>query len=182
MLSAVLRRGLATSTRVLAAAPASATPAATPSVFPFAAKAKLDASPRTLDPALKVGKGLMLHLQRTLPFPEKQALLARFLARDGPDRILPGSVLTVHSESAPQLFSGVLIAVRRRGPDTSFVLRNVVQRTGVEVHFKVNSPHVTKVDVVRNGPAGHGRARRSRRAKLFYLRHSSEKMSNMSST
>jgi large subunit ribosomal protein L19 len=182
MLSTVFRRGLATSTRALAAAPASSAAAASTSVYPFAAQAKLDTTPRALDPALKAGKGLMLHLQRTLPPPDKQAMLARFLVRDGPERVLPGSVLTVHSTHAPTLFSGVLVSVRRRGPDTSFVLRNIVQRTGVEIQFYVNSPHVTKIDVVRRGPASsNGKGGRSRRAKLFYLRHSSEKMSNMSS-
>jgi hypothetical protein len=67
MLSTVFRRGLATSTRALAAAPAASAAATPASVYPFAAQAKLDTTPRALDPALKAGKGLMLHLQRTLP-------------------------------------------------------------------------------------------------------------------
>ncbi|KAN0116451.1 hypothetical protein V8E52_005832, partial [Russula decolorans] len=51
-------------------------------------------------------------------------------------------VLTINLTHAPTTFSGVLISVRCRGPNTSFVLRNVVQRTGIEMQFFVNSPHV----------------------------------------
>jgi large subunit ribosomal protein L19 len=180
----ILRRGFATSTRACAAPAAfNASKASSSAAYTFAAQAKADNTARNLDPALKLGKGLMAHLQRTLPAADKQALLAKFLARDGPnsERILPGSVLTIHSDQSPTTFSGVLVGVRRRGPDTSIVLRNVIQRTGVEIRYFVNSPHVKKIDVVRNGgPAGGAKkGRRTRRAKVTYIRHSSEKMSAM---
>ena len=94
------------------------------------------------------------------------------------DRILPGSVLTVHTQQAPHVFSGVLLAVRRRGPGTSFTLRNVVQKMGVEAQFFVNSPDLQRIEVVRKAGEGVGHAgKRPRRAKLTYLRHSPEKMS-----
>jgi large subunit ribosomal protein L19 len=174
-----LRRGFATSARVLADA-ASSTTAATPA-YPFAKGATFPTASRTADPRLLAGKGLMEHLNQILPNQEKQKMLATLFGKDHPERILPGSVLTVHSTQAPTVFSGVLVSIRRRGPDTSFVLRNVVNRTGVEIQYFVNSPHVTKIDVVRNGGAGKGKSgRRMRRAKLFYLRHSSEKMTSMS--
>jgi large subunit ribosomal protein L19 len=185
------RRSLATSARRAFATQAAATPSSSTvaaaaatsatAAYRFSAKAKVDASTRTLEPGLKLGKGLMQHLHQTLPNPEKQIMLARFLARQGPDRILPGSILTVHSSESPTVFSGVVISIRRRGPDTSFVLRNIVQRTGVEVQYFVNSPHVQKIDVVRRGPPAKRGRQRTRRAKMFYIRHSAEKMSTMAS-
>jgi large subunit ribosomal protein L19 len=167
------RRSLATSARRAFATQAAATPSSSTvaaaaatsatAAYRFSAKAKVDASTRTLEPGLKLGKGLMQHLHQTLPNPEKQIMLARFLARQGPDRILPGSILTVHSSESPTVFSGVVISIR------------------VEVQYFVNSPHVQKIDVVRRGPPAKRGRQRTRRAKMFYIRHSAEKMSTMAS-
>ena len=148
-------------------------------------------------PALHQGKGLMAYLQHTLPSTEKQKLIGTLFSKSHPDRVRPGSVLTVNLAHAPTSFSGVLISVRRRGPDTSFVLRNVVQRTGVEMQFFVNSPHVKDVVVVSRaggggggggGSSGNGGAPADRKkqrkglkkAKLFYLRDSPERMTSAS--
>ncbi|KAH7916739.1 hypothetical protein BJ138DRAFT_995064 [Hygrophoropsis aurantiaca] len=131
--------------------------------------------------ALRRGKGLMYHLQQSLPHPEKQKWLATLFSRRHPERLLPGSVLTVTLEHAPTTFSGVLLSIRRRGPDTSFVLRNVIQRTGVEMQFFVNSPHVKDIKIVQRAGGGGGKeGRRQRRAKLFFLRDSPDKMSAIS--
>ena len=139
-------------------------------------------------PALLQGKGLMAYLQHTLPSTEKQKLIGTLFSKSHPDRVRPGSVLSLTLAHAPTSFSGVLISVRRRGPDTSFVLRNVVQRTGVEMQFFVNSPHVKDIVVVSRaggggGNSGNGGAadRKKKRkglkkAKLFYLRDSPERM------
>ncbi|KAH9943099.1 uncharacterized protein BXZ73DRAFT_97154 [Epithele typhae] len=106
------------------------------------------------------GKGLMSYLPQRHLSAEKQDLIARFGKRH-PERILPGSVLQVTNAQAPTTFTGVLISIRRRGADTSFVLRNVVQRTGVEVQYFPASPHLKAI-------------------KLFYLRDSAEKMTSIS--
>jgi len=124
----------------------------------------------------------MSYLHETLPSAEKQKLLSILFSRRHPDRLLPGSILTVTLAHAPTTFSGVLLSIRRRGLDTSFLLRNVIQRTGVEMQFFVNSPHVQDIKVVRKAGGGGGKeGRRMRRAKLFYLRDSPEKMSMISS-
>jgi large subunit ribosomal protein L19 len=125
----------------------------------------------------------MAYLQQTLPSTEKQTIIGTLFSRNHPDRVRPGSVLTVSLTHAPTSFSGVLISVRRRGPDTSFVLRNVVQRTGVEMQFFVNSPHVKEIAVVsRAGSAVDGKKKRKglRKAKLFYLRDYPERMTSVS--
>lgn len=131
--------------------------------------------------SLLKGKGLMAHLSRTLPSEDKQKLLATLFSRRHPERLLPGSVITVTSTHAPTTFTGVLLAIRRRGPATSFTLRNVIQRTGVEMQFFANSPHLKEIQVVqRAGGSGGKDGKRMRRAKLFYLRDSPEKMSQIS--
>ncbi|TCD71339.1 hypothetical protein EIP91_011110 [Steccherinum ochraceum] len=160
-------------------------PATTTSAYPFSKSAIIQPSSRAAVPeGLKLGKGLMTHLRQTLPTPQKQKLLTTLFAKRHPLRLSPGSVLTVKLMHAPATFSGVLVSVRRRGLDTSFVLRNVISRTGVEMQFFVNSPHLKDVQVISraNSWAGTGKkdAVKIRRAKLFYLRDSPEKMTAIS--
>ena len=90
--------------------------------------------------------------------------------------------MTVKLMHAPATFSGVLVSIRRRGVDTSFVLRNIISRTGVEMQFFVNSPHLKDIKVVSRpaGNAGKTEGVRVRRAKLFYLRDSPDKMTAIS--
>ena len=150
--------------------------------YPFSNVAILPSEPTTpVEPSLRKGKGIMAYINKTLPTPEKQALISTLFSRRHPHRLLPGSVLTVKLAHAPTSFSGVLLSIRRRGPDTSFVLRNVVQRTGVEMQFFVNSPHLKEIKVIQRAGGGGGKeGRRMRRAKLFYLRDSPDKMSEIS--
>ncbi|KAB5593396.1 60S ribosomal protein subunit img1 [Ceratobasidium theobromae] len=127
-----------------------------------------------------VGKGLMAHLHKTLPLPATQNLIDLF-SKKNKKPILPGSVLSVTLAHAPNNFSGVLIAVRRKGPDTSFTLRNVVQRTGVEMRFSAGSPVIKDVKVIQYAGGGGGKGgRRMRRAKLYYLRDQPQKMNAIS--
>ena len=103
--------------------------------YPFSSLVSIPAAvplPPTKDRML-VGKGLMAHLHKTLPSEPAQNLMNTLFSKTHKDRVLPGSVLSLSLAHAPNNFSGVLIAVRRKGPDTSFTLRNVVQRTGVEM-------------------------------------------------
>ena len=141
----------------------------------------LPAVPASQVEALRNGKGIMAYLQKSLPHPTKQKWLATWFARRHPDRLLPGSVLSITLEHAPTTFSGVLLSIRRRGPDTSFTLRNVIQRTGVEMQFFVNSPHVKDIKILQRAGGGGGKeGRRQRRAKLFFLRDTPEKMTAIS--
>lgn len=122
-------------------------------------------------PGLKAGKGLMPYLHKTLPSPEKRELLNNLFSRSSPNQLVPGSVVSVTMDQAPGQFSGILLGIRRRGPDTSFVVRNIIQRVGVEMQFFVNSPLLQDIKVLQKA--------KMRRAKLFYLRDSPQKMSRM---
>ena len=133
----------------------------------------------TATKSLQLGKGIMQHLHKTLPSPEKREMLSTLFSKRHPKCIPIGSVLTVTLAHAPKIFSGVLMAVRRRGMDTSFLLRNVINGVGVEMQLFVGSPHVKDIKVVHKAGAKSGK--RMRRAKLYYLRNSPDKMTAVSS-
>lgn len=122
----------------------------------------------------------MQHLHKTVPTFDKQEMLATLFAHNHPKSLRPGSVLRVTMEHAPTSFAGVMLAVRRRGVDTSFVLRNIVEGTGVEMQFFINSPHLKNIEVLRDH-TGTRKGRRVRRAKLYYLRDQANKMTAFAS-
>jgi large subunit ribosomal protein L19 len=61
-----------------------------------------------------------------------------------------------------QVFEGVVIRMRKKGPASNFTVRRISYGVGVERTFLLYSPRIDKVEVVRKG--------RVRRAKLYYLR------------
>ena len=61
-----------------------------------------------------------------------------------------------------QVFEGTVIAKKHGGVAETFTVRRVALGCGVERVFPLHSPHVDKVEVIRQG--------RVRRAKLYYLR------------
>jgi len=172
MLSGLRRataRLVSTTAKTATASPASTT------LYPFSKTALLPTSIHPKDApleTLKQGKGLMPYLQRTLYSPGKTEMMQSLFSRRSPTHLEVGSIVTVLNEQAPTTFTGVLIAIRRRGPDSSFTLRNILNRTGIEMQFFPNAPGVKEVKVIRPPPKG-----RMRRAKLYYLRDSPEKMS-----
>ncbi|KAJ7591304.1 hypothetical protein C8J56DRAFT_1024889 [Mycena floridula] len=154
-----------------------ATAPARTTTYPFSKTALVRPEPRIMPRTalrLRQGLGLVGYLQKTLPTPEKQAMLRTLFSRKSKDCLNVGSVVSVTTEHAPGIFTGILLAIRRRGIATSFVVRNIVQRTGVEMQFFVNSPHLKSITVLKKPPGG-----RMRRAKLYYLRDSPDKMSVM---
>lgn len=62
-----------------------------------------------------------------------------------------------------QVFQGVVISLRRGSLRSTFTVRKVTDGVGVERIFPVNSPTISKIEVVSSG--------KTRRAKLYYLRN-----------
>ncbi|OLL22971.1 54S ribosomal protein subunit img1, mitochondrial [Neolecta irregularis DAH-3] len=94
----------------------------------------------------------------------------RFLFdRSSASSIRAGAVVQVDYLNYPtktqSSFTGVIMAIKRRGIETSFRLRNKVSTTGVEIVFPLYSPMVQGIKVLQ-----HSWQKRTRRAKLFYLR------------
>lgn len=61
-----------------------------------------------------------------------------------------------------QMFSGQVIAFKGKGINASMTLRKISYGEGVERTFLLNSPRVTKIEVIKREAV--------RRAKLYYLR------------
>ena len=61
-----------------------------------------------------------------------------------------------------QVFEGVVIRKRRSGSSSNFTVRRIAHEVGVERSFRLHSPRLEKVEVVRRGKV--------RRARLYYLR------------
>ena len=70
-----------------------------------------------------------------------------------------------------QVFEGTVMRLRGGGIARSITVRRVASGVGVERTFKVNSPRIDKIEVVRHGQA--------RRAQLYFLRGRSGKAATL---
>jgi large subunit ribosomal protein L19 len=61
-----------------------------------------------------------------------------------------------------QVFEGTIMRLRGGGIGRSITVRKIASGVGVERTFKIHSPRIEKIDVVRHGQA--------RRAQLYFLR------------
>lgn len=61
-----------------------------------------------------------------------------------------------------QIFEGIVIGRKHGGENETFTVRKISSGIGIEQIFNINSPRISKIEVVRKGKV--------RRAKLFYLR------------
>ena len=82
--------------------------------------------------------------------------------------IVPGDTVKVAAKVVEgnreriQVFEGLVIRVRNAGIASAITVRRIASGVGVERTFKINSPRIDKIDVVRHGQV--------RRAKLYFLR------------
>ena len=96
-----------------------------------------------------------------------ESLNADYLKTDIP-RFDIGDTINVHvrivegDKERTQVFQGVLISRKGRGIDEMITVRRIVDDIGVERTWPINSPLISKFEVVRRGDA--------RRAKLYFLR------------
>jgi large subunit ribosomal protein L19 len=80
----------------------------------------------------------------------------------------PGDTVRVHvsitegDKQRIQVFEGVVIRRRGRGPSATFTVRKISYGVGVERIFLAEAPSVTKVEIKARGHV--------RRARLYYLR------------
>jgi large subunit ribosomal protein L19 len=61
-----------------------------------------------------------------------------------------------------QVFEGTIMRLRGGGVTRSITVRRIASGVGVERTFKINSPRIDKIEVMRHGQA--------RRAQLYFLR------------
>ena len=159
----------------------SSIPPASLAVYPYSSKAIASPPTTTLPPRdnllhPKQGWSIIEHQNahlRTLY--DTQNLGSTIFARRTKERLRTGSIITVVSYTGPEKtnttsFSGVLIATRHRGVDTTFRIRNVVSRVGVERAYKVCSPLIKEVIVVRRAKGKKGERRDLRHRKAYWIR------------
>ena len=83
-------------------------------------------------------------------------------------RLNVGDTVDVHvriiegSKERIQVFNGVIIKRQGRGLTETVTVRRIVANEGVERTFRLHSPKIAKIELVRHG--------HTRRAKLYYLR------------
>ncbi|CUS12598.1 unnamed protein product, partial [Tuber aestivum] len=88
---------------------------------------------------------------------------AELFSRQNPQAIRPGDIVYVRRKNG-EPFSGVLLNIRRRGIDTSILLRDHLTKLGVEMWLKVYSPIIDSINLVQR------KEKMARRAKLYYMR------------
>ncbi|MCJ1377745.1 hypothetical protein MMC17_000841 [Xylographa soralifera] len=97
----------------------------------------------------------------------------RLFSKTNPDSARVGDILLVRFKSGDP-FAGVCINIRRRGVDTSILLRAQLTRIGTEIWVKVYSPTVVGIEVVQRAE------KRARRARLYYMRKPKHDRGNLS--
>ena len=108
--------------------------------------------------------------------------IARLFSRRSPDCIPPGSIIMVESylnssRTSTTTFAGVLIAVRRAGIATTFLLRTIAHKLGVEMRYHAYSPMIKDIKVLQAATADKRQPglTRTRRAKLYYMRRNDDR-------
>ena len=99
---------------------------------------------------------------------EEMARLGKSIPAFAPGDTVIVNVNVVEGErKRVQAYEGVVIAIRNRGLNSSFIVRKISAGEGVERTFQTYSPLISSVEVKRKGDV--------RRAKLYYLRERSGK-------
>ena len=101
-----------------------------------------------------------VQLQTLDPTGQRQGLFSR----TSREAARVGDILLVRQKGGDP-FAGVCLNIRRRGIDTAILLRNQLTRVGVEMWFKIFSPNVEGIELVKR------REKRARRARLYYMRY-----------
>lgn len=170
-------------------APADVSPEAP--AYPFATHVKsrshavpLPDSIRAPPPKVKnMARGVMQRVDSQLTMErDPDERIARLFSRRSPDCIPPGSIVMVESylnssKTSTTTFAGVLIAVHRAGIATTFLLRTIAHKLGVEMRYHAYSPMIKEIEVLQaaNADKRQPGLTRTRRAKLYYMRRNDDR-------
>ncbi len=83
------------------------------------------------------------------------------------DTVVVGVNVVEGTRKRVQAYEGVVVAIRNRGLNSSFIVRKISSGEGVERTFQTYSPLIASIEVKRRGDV--------RRSKLYYLRERSGK-------
>jgi large subunit ribosomal protein L19 len=88
---------------------------------------------------------------------------AMFDYRRNPRSVKTGDIVRVTFKNGDP-FNGVVLSIKLRGIETSFLMRNELTRVAVEMSVKVFSPNVNSVEIVQRSE------KKRRRARLYFMR------------
>ncbi|KAJ6132509.1 Mitochondrial ribosomal protein [Penicillium samsonianum] len=88
---------------------------------------------------------------------------AMFDYRRNPRSVKTGDIVRVTFKNGDP-FNGIVLSIKLRGIETSFLMRNELTRVAVEMSVKVFSPNVNSVEIVQRSD------KKRRRARLYFLR------------
>jgi len=83
------------------------------------------------------------------------------------DTVVVGVNVVEGTRKRVQAYEGVVISIRNRGLNSSFIVRKISSGEGVERTFQTYSPLIASIELKRRGDV--------RRSKLYYLRERSGK-------
>ena len=83
------------------------------------------------------------------------------------DTVVVGVNVVEGTRKRVQAYEGVVVAIRNRGLNSSFIVRKISSGEGVERTFQTYSPLIASIEVKHRGDV--------RRSKLYYLRERSGK-------
>ena len=99
---------------------------------------------------------------------EEIARLGKTIPNFAPgDTVVVGVNVVEGTRKRVQAYEGVVVAIRNRGLNSSFIVRKISSGEGVERTFQTYSPLIASIEVKRRGDV--------RRSKLYYLRERSGK-------
>ena len=99
---------------------------------------------------------------------EELARLAKNIPTFAPgDTVIVNVNVVEGDRKRVQAYEGVVIAIRSKGLNSSFIVRKISSGEGVERTFQTYSPLIASIELKRRGDV--------RRAKLYYLRARSGK-------
>jgi large subunit ribosomal protein L19 len=99
---------------------------------------------------------------------EEIARLGKNIPEFAPGDTVVVNVIVVEGDrKRVQAYEGVVIAIRNKGLNSSFIVRKISSGEGVERTFQTFSPLIASIELKRRGDV--------RRAKLYYLRDRSGK-------
>ena len=99
---------------------------------------------------------------------EEIARLGKTIPNFAPgDTVVVGVNVVEGTRKRVQAYEGVVVAIRNRGLNSSFIVRKISSGEGVERTFQTYSPLIASIELKRRGDV--------RRSKLYYLRERSGK-------
>jgi ribosomal protein L19 len=142
-----------------------------PSSYPFSSQVRL------IKPMRPSTKPLMQRISQHIVETQENSAAKhlRLFSKRNRFRVLPGSILQVFSYSnasktSTTSFAGQVIAIRRAGVDTSFRLRALLARTGVEVRYNAASNMIQDIKVIARADKAKGGLKKARRPALLRFR------------